>query len=107
MRRSGMDYLEHVKLTVHDNLAAFREFLGAQPYWLLSARAERSIWDAPLTEAQWIILGRETAGLPHEWLSEVPERCLTIPMLPDARCINLANSAGIALYESLRQNQTK
>ena len=104
MKRSGMDYLENVKLTVHDNLAAFREELGTQPYWLLTSKAERSIWDVSLPESEWIILGRETAGLPQLWVNEAKDRCLRIPMQPDSRCLNLANSAGIVLYESLRQS---
>jgi len=107
MKRSGMDYLQDVKLTVHDDLSAFRELLGVQPYWLLSSKAERSIWDVPLPEAEWIILGRETAGLPQSWLLEAPHRSITIPMQEGSRCLNLANSAGIVLYEALRQKRTK
>lgn len=103
MKRSGMDYLENVKLTVHDDLSAFREKLGAQPYWLLTSKAERSIWEAPLPEAEWIILGRETAGLPQDWVNTAQDRCLRIPMQQNARCLNLANSAGIVLYEAMRQ----
>lgn len=107
MKRAGMDYLENVKLYVHDNLDAFRQTLGIQPYWLLTSKAEHSVWDVSLPQAEWIILGRETAGLPQSWVQEAKDRCIRIPMQENSRCLNLANSASIVLYESLRQSHLK
>ena len=51
----------------------------------------------------WLFFGKETAGLPAAFRARFPERCLRIPMRPDARSLNLANAVAILTYEALRQ----
>ena len=50
------------------------------------------------------MFGKESAGIPEEILVDNKEQCIRIPMNPEIRSLNLANSVAIVLYESLRQN---
>src|SRR5437588_5988093 len=102
-----MDYWPRLKLTVHDDDAAF--FSSARnstsgpsgKLWLLTSKGSRAIWDANFAIDDWLIFGNETAGLPESLLQEDPDRCLRIPQIANERCLNLATAAGIALDEAL------
>ena len=107
LKRAGMDYLERVQLTVHDNLADLRKRIGNDAYWLASARVERAYWDVQYGKADWLVFGRETAGLPGAWLAEGAERTITIPMRAGERSLNLSTAAGVITFEVLRQLQYK
>ena len=102
MRRAGMDYLDLAAIREHRSLA---EALpdGARA-WFFSTKATRPLWEADFQPGDSLVFGRETKGLPEELLARHPDRVLRIPMAePKARSLNLAVSAGIALYEALRQ----
>jgi tRNA (cytidine/uridine-2'-O-)-methyltransferase len=103
LKRAGMDYWDRVKLTVHDDLAAARAALKGQNYWLSSSRSGKSLWKANFQFGDWIIIGRETAGLPAHWREAEPDRVLTIPQVDGERCLNQSTATGILLYEALRQ----
>lgn len=105
LRRSAMDYWPRLKLTVHDDDEAFWRAVGSDRVWLLTSKAERSIWTASFEDGDWLILGSETHGLSDETLAKHPDRQLRIPQCPGERCLNLATAAGIVLYEALRQVQ--
>ncbi len=107
LRRAGLDYLERIELIVHDNLTDLRKRMGGDAYWLTSARAGKSYWDARYGEADWLVFGRETSGLPAFWLREARERAIAIPMRPGERSLNLSTAAGIIAFEVLRQLQYK
>jgi tRNA (cytidine/uridine-2'-O-)-methyltransferase len=105
LRRSAMDYWERLKLTVHDDDAAFFGAVRATGggLWLFSSRGDRSVWDARFNDGDWLVFGSETAGIPENLLAAHPDRCLRIPQIAGERCLNLATAAGAALYEALRQ----
>jgi tRNA (cytidine/uridine-2'-O-)-methyltransferase len=103
LKRSAMDYWPRLKLTLHDDNDAFFAALGGTPFWLFSTRTTRSLWDAQFRSNDCLIFGSETLGLPEPLLHAHPDRALRIPQAPDERCLNLSTSAGIALYEALRQ----
>ena len=104
LRRSAMDYWPRLKLTVHDDTAAFLASpAGAGRFWLMTSKGTRSIWDAEFADGDCLIFGNETAGLPEDLTARHAERALRIPQAPDERCLNLSTAAGIALYEALRQ----
>ena len=88
---------------MHDDLPAARSVLLGQPYWLTSARSGKSMWEAEFEHNCWIIIGRETKGLPEEWLREEASRVVTIPQVEGERCLNQATAAGIVLFEALRR----
>lgn len=104
VKRCGLDYWHLVTLKVYENLDEYFALNGDENLWLATTKAPRDYSDADLsTENVSIMLGKETAGLP-EWLREkYYERCIRIPMVSDARSLNLSNSAAILAYEALRQ----
>lgn len=104
LRRAGLDYWQHVKIVYWDNLETF---LGSQPderLFFLSKKVARTYTEATFRPGDFLIFGRETKGLPEEVLKYYQDRCYTIPMSNrNIRSLNLAVSAGIVLYEALRQ----
>lgn len=105
IRRSGLDYWQHVPLTIHDSLARFEAQLPPQAaLWLFTTKAGQSLYDARLPADSWLVFGAESRGLPAELLERHPERQLRIPMdTAHVRSLNLANAASLALYEAWRQ----
>ncbi|HML47502.1 MAG TPA: TrmH family RNA methyltransferase, partial [Clostridia bacterium] len=68
-----------------------------------STKAPRDYAGIAYPEDCFLFFGRETRGLPESLLSEEYERCVRIPMLPEARSLNLSNAVAVVLYEALRQ----
>jgi tRNA (cytidine/uridine-2'-O-)-methyltransferase len=101
VRRAGLDYWKDVDLKVWEN---FEEFLAAHPdarIWFLSTKAKKSAWSVSFQREDFLVFGRETKGLPEEWLDE---RAIRIPMKEGStRSLNLATSVAIVLYEAQRQ----
>jgi tRNA (cytidine/uridine-2'-O-)-methyltransferase len=103
VKRSGMDYWDRLDLRTWESFDVLREALPEARFWFLSSKVERNYWDAQFSDGDFLVFGRETKGLPASLLAANPERVLTIPMTEGTRSINLATSAGIVLYEALRQ----
>jgi tRNA (cytidine/uridine-2'-O-)-methyltransferase len=111
VKRAGLDYWEHVDLRVWPDWDAFEQQLPAlgTPYFF-STKASRRIWDAPLGEADNVVLifGRETGGLPADVHEKYQDRFVGMPILsPLVRSLNLSTSVGIAIYEVLRQRRMR
>lgn len=103
VKRSGLDYWKQVKICVWDS---FEDFLNSDPNMRLfyaTTKTKRKYSDVQYQENDYIMFGPESRGIPEEILKKNPERCITIPMLPIGRSLNLSNSAAIILYEALRQ----
>ena len=103
VKRAGLDYWHMVDLTVYENLEDFFARTGAEDLWLTTTKAPRSYAEAEFRDGCWLFFGKETAGLPQAFREAHRDRCIRIPMRPDARSLNLANSAAIVTYEALRQ----
>ena len=104
LRRAGMDYWPAVRLTVWPDWGTlWRERLATARRWLLTTKTSRAYTDAAFAPGDYLIFGRETRGLPESLLAEHPTECLTIPMAPAARSLNLATAVGIVLFEARRQ----
>ncbi len=105
VKRAGLDYWPMVDLTVYPGLdalfAAHPE--AAEDLWLATTKAPRDYTRAEFRDGCWLFFGKETAGLPEWFRMAHYDRCIRIPMRPDARSLNLANSAAILAYEALRQ----
>ena len=106
VKRAGLDYWPMLSLEIHDSLQAlFQRYPEAgSDLWLLTTKAPRSYAEAGFSENCWLFFGKETAGLPEGFRKEHYERCLRIPMRPEARSLNLSNSVAIVVYEALRQS---
>jgi len=105
IKRAGMDYWEHLDVTRYIN---FDDFLKKNPnakIWMATTKARQVYTEVSYGPDDYIMFGKESAGIPEEILVENEESCIRIPMLEKIRSLNLSNSVAIVLYEALRQNQ--
>ncbi|SDA76260.1 tRNA (cytidine/uridine-2'-O-)-methyltransferase [Lachnospiraceae bacterium G11] len=107
IKRSGMDYWEHLNVTRYINYNEFLEKNPGAKIWYATTKARRSYTEVSFGENDYIMFGKESAGIPEEILVDNEETCIRIPMLPEIRSLNLSNSVAIVLYEALRQNDFK
>ena len=103
VRRAGLDYWSMVDLRVYDSLDHFFAVNPGPDLWLATTKAPRDYTQARFREGCWLMFGKETAGLPADLRARWYGRCVRIPMRPDARSLNLANSVAVLTYEALRQ----
>ncbi|MGH7783193.1 MAG: tRNA (cytidine(34)-2'-O)-methyltransferase [Candidatus Binatia bacterium] len=104
LKRSGLDYWDQVKLHRHIGLDALFKALPDSRFLYLTTKAKRIYTDWKYEDGDCLVFGPETRGLPVDVLQANSERCLTIPMAnTHVRSLNLATSAGIVLYEAIRQ----
>lgn len=104
VKRAGLDYWHLVDISVYENLEDYLDKNGDEDLWLATTKAPRAYCEANFTgESVSIMLGKETAGLPEELRERYYDRCIRIPMVSQARSLNLSNSAAILAYEVLRQ----
>lgn len=105
LRRTGLDYWKDVDLVVHDSYEDFLNFLGDRRIFYATTKANRIYTDVSFNDGDFIMFGKESAGIDERILKAHPERCIRIPMIPTTdRSLNLANSCNIILFEALRQN---
>ena len=103
VKRAGLDYWPMVDLHVYDSLEHFFAVNSRPDLWLATTKAPRDYTQAEFRDGCWLMFGKETAGLPEDLRKAHYDRCIRIPMRPDARSLNLANSVAILTYEALRQ----
>jgi tRNA (cytidine/uridine-2'-O-)-methyltransferase len=105
LRRAGMDYWQHVTWHRWRDWAAFKASLpAAARLWCVEQGGPRCYTDAGFRRDDYLVFGRETAGLPKAILEANREGWLRIPMFhPQARSLNLANCVALVLFEALRQ----
>ena len=103
VKRAGLDYWHLVDVREYANLADFFSKNDVQKMFCLSTKAPRCYTEADLTGDCYLFFGKETKGLPEDFLEEHRESCVRIPMRSEARSLNLSNSVAIAVYEALRQ----
>ena len=103
VKRAGLDYWHLVDVRVYENLQDFFEKTGAEDIWLLSTKAPRVYAQAQFKDGCYLFFGKETKGLPEEFLAKYADRCLHIPMRAEARSLNLSNAVAITVFEALRQ----
>ncbi|MGX7419152.1 tRNA (uridine(34)/cytosine(34)/5-carboxymethylaminomethyluridine(34)-2'-O)-methyltransferase TrmL [Carnobacterium gallinarum] len=107
LKRAGLDYWNDVAIQYHPNLAAFLEVAKSGQLHLITKFGHEVYSDVDLsdsTEDHYFVFGKETTGLPEEFMREYEEECLRIPMNDEhVRSLNLSNTAAILVYEALRQ----
>lgn len=117
LKRAGLDYWDKLNLTVYDD---YRDFLERNPgvrsgfrpegdagtcrLYMATTKARKVYTEVCYRPDDYIMFGKESAGIPEELLLENQENCVRIPMWGDIRSLNLSNSVSIILYEALRQN---
>lgn len=102
--RAGLDYWYDAEIHYHRSLEALFIALPAARFLYVETEAPQLYTEFPFAPGDVLVLGRETKGLPTELLEKNRERCVRVPM-PNVRVrsLNLATTAGIVLYEALRQ----
>ncbi len=108
LKRSGLDYWQHLNYEVY---SSWNHFIHKQAqdirFFVLSAHAEKSIWEHQYTSGDYFVFGKEADGFGKDFLEKYETKSLTIPQYNNkVRCLNLANSVSIVVYEGLRQNQS-
>ena len=102
LKRAGLDYWDGVDVEIIDNLVTFLENT-TDPFYFFSSHATKKYTDVSYTPNCLLIFGSETSGLPQELHQKYADKFLTLPMRENSRCLNLANTASIVLYEAWRQ----
>ncbi len=105
LKRAGMDYWEHVEWRRWKNWSAFHEHLPPQArLWFIESNGPKRYDEVTYSRDDFLVFGRETAGLPAALLESNRGKWLRIPMFNEkARSLNLSNCAALVLYEALRQ----
>ena len=103
LKRAGLDYWPMLDLHYYDSYADFEKQRSASRMWFFSTHAEKLYTDVEYKDGDFLVFGKETAGLGQAILSRHPECAVRLPMRPELRSLNLSNAAAIALYEALRQ----
>ncbi len=103
LKRAGMDYWKDLDVVIYDSYKDFCEQNPDAKIWYATTKAHQKYTDVEYGENDFIMFGKESAGIPEEILVEHKEECVRIPMNEDIRSLNLSNSVAIVLYEALRQ----
>ena len=103
VKRAGLDYWHQVEVTDYENLEDFFARNDVRQMWCLSTKAPRSYTEASYDDGCYLFFGKETKGLPEDFLEAHRKSCVRIPMRSGIRSLNLSNSVAITLYEALRQ----
>lgn len=103
LKRAGLDYWHFLDITYYDNLDDFFEKTKGGKYFYFSTKGTYRHSDVEYPDNSYLLFGKETKGLPEELLLKHQEDTLRIPMIDEARSLNLSNSVAIATYEVLRQ----
>ena len=105
IKRAGLDYWDKLKLYIYSD---FEDFIEKNPkartrLFMATTKAEKNYTQVSFEEDDYIMFGKESAGIPEEILVRDKESCIRIPMWGDIRSLNLSNSVSIILYEAYRQ----
>lgn len=105
VKRAGLDYWHLVDVRVYEDLDDLFARNDIRQMRLFSTKAPRAYTEADYTDGCFLFFGRETKGLPEEFLNAHYESCVRIPMREAARSLNLSNSVAVGVFEALRQQE--
>lgn len=106
LRRAGLDYWQHVNIKTWESLESFLDNNDEEKFKLFTTKVDKPYTEAVYSPGDYLIFGKETKGLPLEIRHIYADLCYTIPMKnSNIRSLNLAMTAGIVLYEALRQQE--
>lgn len=106
VKRAGLDYWDHLGVEIHESLDDFLEKYGDRKLYLATTHGKVRYTDVHYEKGSFILFGKETAGLPGEFIAAHPDTAVRVPMGRDEslRSLNLSNSVAVVLYEALRQH---
>ena len=104
LKRAGLDYWYLLDITYYESLDEFMEIHKDDTMFYFTTKAPRAYTEVDFPDDVYLLFGKETKGLPESLLAEhYDDRCVRIPMIDEARSLNLSNAVAIATYEFLRQ----
>ena len=103
LKRAGLDYWPLVAVSYHDSLEEIFQTHSGGRFFFLTTRGRLLYHRVSYQPGDFLVFGRETAGLPPGLLAAHPDQTLRIPMAGEVRSLNLANAVALVLYEALRQ----
>ena len=103
VKRAGLDYWNLVEVLDYENLQDFFARNDVKEMWCLSTKAPRCYTEAEFHDGAYLFFGKETKGLPEEFLEAHRDSCVRIPMRKEARSLNLSNAVAVTVFEALRQ----
>ena len=104
LKRAGLDYWHLLDVRVYDDLEDFFRKNEVRELWCMTTKAPRSYAEAEFHDGCYLFFGKETKGLPEDFLLANFDSCVRIPMRNTLRSLNLSNSVAIGVYEALRQH---
>lgn len=102
LKRAGLDYWYLLDITYYDNIEDFFA-QNDGPYYFFTTKGRHKYSDVQYPDCAYLVFGREDAGLNEQLLYEHPKQCVRVPMIAQARSLNLSNTVALAAYEVLRQ----
>ena len=103
LKRAGLDYWHLLDIFYHDSVDELLSAKQGASFYFFSTKASRLYTEADYSPEDYLVFGKETAGLPERLLSEHRDTAVRIPMRRGARSLNLSNAVAVASYEALRQ----
>ena len=103
LKREGLDYWQYLDITYYDSQKEFFEKNKDADFFFFTTKALHRHSDVTYPDKAFLVFGKETKGLDEELLLRNRDRCVRIPMIEEARSLNLSNAVAIATYETLRQ----
>lgn len=104
LKRAGLDYWQFLDLEIHESYEDFREKYREGIFYFSTTKGTHIYTEVKFQKGDFIVFGKETAGLPQSIRDDNKERCIRVPMLETStRSLNLSNTVSIVAYESLRQ----
>ena len=103
LKRAGLDYWYLLDITYYASTADFFAQNPDGAFFYFSTKAKRTYTEVSYPEKTYLVFGKETAGLPEELLRDNPDTTVRIPMISEARSLNLSNAVAVGAFETLRQ----
>ena len=103
VKRAGLDYWNLADVRDYENLEDFFVKNDVRRMWCLSTKAPRCYAEAAFQDGDYLFFGKETKGLPEDFLEAHRDSCVRIPMRREARSLNLSNAVAVTVFEALRQ----
>lgn len=103
LKRAGLDYWHLVDVKIHKSLDEVYEQYKDRRFWYATTKAAHTHAEVQYEIGDMLVFGKETKGLPEEIIAANPDTCIRIPMIDEARSLNLSNAVAIIAYEAMRQ----
>ena len=104
LKRAGLDYWNLLDISYHESFSELQQLYPDGSYFFHTTKTDRFFSDVHFPLGAFLVFGKETAGLPESLLAQYPKQCIRLPMIHEARSLNLSNSVAVSVYEALRQN---